>query len=31
MLIEIPPMDDPPPGVVVRIAIERLGGSAPWA
>ena len=21
-----PPMDDPPPGIVVRIAIERVGG-----
>ena len=26
-----PPMDDPPPGVVVRIAIERLSGIGPWA
>ena len=26
-----PPMDDPPPGVVVRIAAERLGGVGPWA
>ena len=26
-----PPMDDPPPGVVVRIAPERFGGSGPWA
>ena len=25
-----PPMDDPPPGVVVRIAAERLGGVGPW-
>ena len=25
------PMDDPPPGVVVRIAVERLGGVGPWA
>jgi hypothetical protein len=24
-------MDDPPPGVVVRIAVERLGGVGPWA
>lgn len=26
-----PPMDDPPPGVVVRIAPQRLGGVGPWA
>jgi PPOX class probable F420-dependent enzyme len=26
-----PPMDDPPPGVVVRIAAERIGGVGPWA
>jgi hypothetical protein len=24
--VKFPPMDDPPPGVVVRIAVERLGG-----
>ena len=29
--VKFPPMDDPPPGVVVRIAIERLGGVGPWA
>ena len=29
--VNFPPMDDPPPGVVVRIAIERLGGVGPWA
>jgi PPOX class probable F420-dependent enzyme len=29
--VRFPPMDDPPPGVVVRIAIERLGGVGPWA
>jgi PPOX class probable F420-dependent enzyme len=28
---KFPPMDDPPPGVVVRIAAERLGGVGPWA
>lgn len=26
-----PPMDDPPPGFVTRIAIERIGGIGPWA
>lgn len=29
--VKFPPMDDPPPGMVVRIAIERLGGVGPWA
>ena len=28
--VKFPPMDDPPPGVVVRIAAERLGGVGPW-
>jgi PPOX class probable F420-dependent enzyme len=28
--VKFPPMDDPPPGVVVRIAVERLGGHGPW-
>ena len=27
---KFPPMDDPPPGVVVHIAPERLGGVGPW-
>ncbi|MGI8559694.1 MAG: PPOX class F420-dependent oxidoreductase [Solirubrobacteraceae bacterium] len=26
-----PPMDDPPPGVVSRITVERIGGHGPWA
>ena len=29
--VKFPPMADPPPGMVVRIAIERLGGVGPWA
>ena len=29
--VKFPPMDDPPPGVVVRIAPERLSGVGPWA
>jgi len=29
--VRFPPMEDPPPGVVVRIAVERLGGVGPWA
>jgi PPOX class probable F420-dependent enzyme len=28
--VRFPPMDDPPPGVVVRIAAEKLGGVGPW-
>jgi PPOX class probable F420-dependent enzyme len=26
-----PPMPDPPPGVVLRITPERIGGVGPWA
>src|SRR3954466_7409685 len=29
--VKFPPMGDPPPGVVVRISPERLGGVGPWA
>jgi len=29
--VKFPPMDDPPPGVVVHILPERLGGVGPWA
>jgi PPOX class probable F420-dependent enzyme len=29
--VRFPPMDDPPPGVLVRIAVERVGGIGPWA
>jgi PPOX class probable F420-dependent enzyme len=28
--VRFPPMDDPPPGYVLRIAVERLGGVGPW-
>ena len=28
--VKFPPMDDPPPGVVVHIAAERVGGVGPW-
>jgi PPOX class probable F420-dependent enzyme len=28
---KFPPMDDPPPGVVVHISAERVGGVGPWA
>lgn len=29
--VRFPPMDDPPPGFVLRIAVERVGGVGPWA
>jgi PPOX class probable F420-dependent enzyme len=29
--VKFPPVDDPPPGVVVHIAVDRLGGVGPWA
>lgn len=29
--VRFPPMDDPPPGHVVRIEIERVTGAGPWA
>ncbi len=29
--VRFPPMDDPPPGVRMRIAIDRVGGVGPWA
>jgi PPOX class probable F420-dependent enzyme len=29
--VKFPPMDDPPPGVVVHVAAERFGGVGPWA
>ena len=29
--VRFPAMDDPPPGVRLRIAVERVGGVGPWA
>ena len=29
--VTFPPMDDPPPGVRLRIAVERISGTGPWA
>ena len=29
--VRFPPMDDPPPGVRLRIKPERVGGIGPWA
>ena len=28
--VKFPPMPDPPPGFVTRIAVERIGGVGPW-
>jgi PPOX class probable F420-dependent enzyme len=29
--VKFPPMDDPPPGYVIRTTPERIGGNGPWA
>jgi PPOX class probable F420-dependent enzyme len=29
--VRFPPMDDPPSGVRIRIAVERVSGIGPWA
>jgi PPOX class probable F420-dependent enzyme len=29
--VQFPPMDDPPPGYVIRTTPERVGGNGPWA
>lgn len=29
--VKFPPFDDPPPGRVIRISAERLGGVGPWS
>jgi PPOX class probable F420-dependent enzyme len=29
--VTFPPMDDPPPGFVIRTTPERLGGIGPWS
>ena len=29
--VKFPPMDDPPPGYVMRVSVERIGGVGPWA
>jgi PPOX class probable F420-dependent enzyme len=28
--VRFPPMDDPPPGHVMRVMVERVGGVGPW-
>jgi PPOX class probable F420-dependent enzyme len=29
--VKFPPMEDPPPGYVMRMTPERVGGMGPWA
>ena len=29
--VRFPPMDDPPPGVRLRISVERVCGTGPWS
>ena len=29
--VKFPPMDDPPPGYLLRTTVERIGGVGPWA
>jgi PPOX class probable F420-dependent enzyme len=29
--VKFPPMDDPPPGYVIRTTPERIGGVGPWS
>ncbi len=28
--VRFPPMDDPPPGTIVRITVDKIGGVGPW-
>jgi hypothetical protein len=28
--VTFPPVDDPPPGYVTHIAVEKVGGVGPW-
>jgi PPOX class probable F420-dependent enzyme len=29
--VKFPPMDEPPPGYITHITVERVGGVGPWA
>jgi PPOX class probable F420-dependent enzyme len=29
--VKFPPIDDPPPGFILRFTIDRIGGVGPWA
>ncbi len=28
--MKFPPMDDPPPGSIVHITVDRISGAGPW-
>ncbi len=28
--VKFPPMDDPPPGSIVRITVDKISGVGPW-
>jgi PPOX class probable F420-dependent enzyme len=28
--VRFPPMDDPPPGCIMHVSVERIGGVGPW-
>ena len=28
--VKFPPMDNPPPGQIMRISVVRIGGVGPW-
>ena len=28
--VKFPPMDDPPPGRIIHVAVDRVTGSGPW-
>jgi len=29
--VRFPPMDDPPPGRIIHVAVDRVTGAGPWA
>jgi PPOX class probable F420-dependent enzyme len=29
--VKFPPMDDPPPGYITHVTIDRIGGVGPWS
>jgi PPOX class probable F420-dependent enzyme len=29
--VDFPPMENPPPGYITRIAVDRIAGAGPWA
>jgi hypothetical protein len=28
--VKFPPMDNPPPGYVTRVRVDKIGGVGPW-